>query len=59
MAEPDRLRPLLLRDEVQGAQLVEVGMSGTGTSLKQFPNISSGWSGAGVTTSASITVVAQ
>jgi hypothetical protein len=41
------------------AQLVEVGMSGTGTPLKQFPNISSGWSGAGVTTSASITVVAQ
>jgi hypothetical protein len=41
------------------AELVQIGMSGTGTSLKMFPNITSGWSGAGVTTSATITVVAQ
>jgi hypothetical protein len=41
------------------AQLVQVGMSGTGTSLMQFPNITGGWSGAGVTTKAPITVVVQ
>jgi hypothetical protein len=41
------------------AQLVQVGMSGTGTPLMQFPTITSGWSGAGVTTTAPITVVVQ
>jgi len=41
------------------AQLVQIGMSGTGTSLQTFTNITSGWSGAGVTTTAPITVVVQ
>jgi hypothetical protein len=41
------------------AQLVEIGTSGTGTSLMTFPNITSGWSGAGVTTKASITIISQ
>ncbi len=41
------------------AQLVQVGASGTGTSLQTFANITKGWSGAGVTTKAPITVVAQ
>jgi hypothetical protein len=41
------------------AQLVQVGASGTGMSLQSFPNITSGWSGAGVSTKATITVVTQ
>ncbi len=41
------------------AQLVQIGASGTGTSLQTFSNITSGWSGAGVSTKATITVVTQ
>lgn len=41
------------------AQLVQVGASGTGMSLQSFSNITSGWSGAGVSTKAMITVVSQ
>jgi hypothetical protein len=41
----------------QPAQLVQVGSAGTGSVLQSFANISSGWSGAGVTTKASVTVV--
>ncbi|HEY8089626.1 MAG TPA: hypothetical protein VIF09_17320 [Polyangiaceae bacterium] len=39
------------------AQLVQIGAAGTGTVLQSFANIASGWSGAGVTTKASVTVV--
>jgi len=39
------------------AQLVQVGASGTGVSLMSFPGITAGWSGAGVTTKASVTVL--
>ncbi len=39
------------------AQLIEIGANGTGTSLQQFAQITVGWSGAGVTTSATITVL--
>lgn len=39
------------------AQLVQIGSSGIGMSLQSFPNISSGWSGAGVTTAAPVTIV--
>jgi hypothetical protein len=39
------------------AQLVQVGSTGTGVSLQSFANITSGWSGAGVTTKAPISVV--
>lgn len=39
------------------AQLVQIGASGAGTSLQTFGSISSGWSGAGVTTKAPVTVV--
>jgi hypothetical protein len=39
------------------AQLVQVGSAGTGSVLQQFANITSGWSGAGVTTKATVTVV--
>ncbi len=39
------------------AQLVQIdGTTGAGTSLQQFPDIASGWSGAGVTTKAVISV---
>jgi hypothetical protein len=39
------------------AQLVQIdGTTGTGTPLQTFPDITSGWSGAGVTTKASISV---
>jgi hypothetical protein len=39
------------------AQLVEIdGTTGAGASLQTFPSITSGWSGAGVTTKASISV---
>lgn len=39
------------------AQLVQIQGSGTGTSLQTFGSITSGWSGAGVTTKANVTVV--
>jgi hypothetical protein len=39
------------------AQLVQVGSTGSGSVLQQFANITGGWSGAGVTTKASVTVV--
>jgi hypothetical protein len=39
------------------AQLVQIGSSGTGTSLQSFTNITSGWSGAGVTTAAPVTIL--
>lgn len=39
------------------AQLVQIGASGTGKLLQSFPAISAGWSGAGVTTSASVTIL--
>jgi hypothetical protein len=39
------------------AQLVQVGSAGTGSVLQTFGNITGGWSGAGVTTKASVTVV--
>jgi len=39
------------------AQLIQIdGTTGVGASLQQFPNITSGWSGAGVTTKAVISV---
>lgn len=41
------------------AQLVEIGTSGVGMSLQTFANITEGWSGAGVTTKASITIISQ
>jgi len=41
------------------AQLVQIGPSGVGMSLQMFPNITSGWSGAGVTTKAPVTIVTQ
>lgn len=46
--------------ETQGtfpAQLIQVSANGVGTLLKDFPQITSGWSGAGVTTSAPITIL--
>jgi len=39
------------------AQLIQIDSSGAGTSLQSFPNITAGWSGAGVTTKAQITVL--
>ncbi|HEY6463667.1 MAG TPA: hypothetical protein VIY73_26040 [Polyangiaceae bacterium] len=39
------------------AQLVEIQSSGAGSSLQTFANITSGWSGAGVTTKAQISVL--
>ena len=39
------------------AQLVEIGSNGTGTVLQQFSQITSGWSGAGVTTTAPVSVL--
>lgn len=39
------------------AELVQIDGTGTGTVLQSFSNITSGWSGAGVTTKAQITVV--
>jgi hypothetical protein len=38
------------------AQLVSIDSTGTGVSLQPFANITAGWSGAGVTTKATITV---
>jgi hypothetical protein len=39
------------------AQLIQIDSTGAGTSLQVFPNITAGWSGAGVTTKAQITVL--
>lgn len=39
------------------AQLIQIGASGVGTSLQTFSSISAGFSGAGVTTSAPVTVL--
>jgi hypothetical protein len=38
------------------AQLIQIGSSGTGTSLQSFSSITAGWSGAGVTTSVTVTI---
>ena len=38
------------------AQLIQIDSTGTGTSLQSFPSITAGWSGAGVTTKAQVTV---
>ncbi len=39
------------------AKLIEIGASGTGSVLQQFSQITAGWSGAGVTTKAPVTVL--
>jgi len=39
------------------AQLIQIDSTGTGTSLQSFPTITAGWSGAGVTTKAQVTVL--
>jgi hypothetical protein len=39
------------------AQLVQVGSTGTGVSLQSFTSITDGWSGAGVTTKAPVSVL--
>lgn len=39
------------------AQLIQIGANGVGKSLQSFPNITLGWSGAGVTTNAPVTVL--
>lgn len=39
------------------AQLIQIGANGVGKSLQSFPNITVGWSGAGVTTNAPVTVL--
>jgi hypothetical protein len=39
------------------AQLIQIDSTGTGTSLQSFPAITAGWSGAGVTTKAQVTVL--
>ncbi len=39
------------------AQLIQIDASGNGTSLQSFPAITAGWSGAGVTTKAQVTVL--
>jgi hypothetical protein len=41
------------------AQLIQIGASGSGTSLQTFQSITSGWSGAGVTTKAAVTIISQ
>jgi hypothetical protein len=40
----------------EAAQLVQIGSSGAGTSLQTFSSITEGWSGAGVTTSVTVTI---
>ena len=40
------------------AKLLQIGSAGTATELQSFPAITAGWSGAGVTTKATITVLA-
>ena len=39
------------------AQLIQIDSTGAGTSLQSFPNITAGWSGAGVTTKAQVSVL--
>jgi hypothetical protein len=39
------------------ASLIQIGATGSGTQLQSFANIMNGWSGAGVTTTASITII--
>jgi len=39
------------------AQLVQIGANGVGKVLQSFPQVAAGWSGAGVTTSASVTIL--
>lgn len=39
------------------AQLIEIGVNGVGKSIQSFPNITVGWSGAGVTTNAPVTIL--
>ena len=45
------------RQGANPAQLIQIGVTGTGKVLQSFPQITSGWSGAGVTTSASVTIL--
>ena len=45
------------RQGTNPAQLVQIGANGVGKVLQSFPSITSGWSGAGVTTSASVTIL--
>lgn len=45
------------RQGTNPAQLIQIGANGAGKVLQSFPNITSGWSGAGVTTSASVTIL--
>ncbi len=39
------------------ARLIGIDKNGVGTPLQSFPNLTAGWSGAGVTTSATITIL--
>ena len=39
------------------AMLLQIGSNGSATVLQQFSSITAGWSGAGVTTTATITVL--
>jgi hypothetical protein len=39
------------------AQLIQINAQGVGQSIQMFPNIMLGWSGAGVTTNAPVTVL--
>lgn len=39
------------------AQLIQIGANGVGKSIQSFPNITVGWSGAGVTTNAPVTIL--
>ncbi|HEX7602190.1 MAG TPA: hypothetical protein VF316_11315 [Polyangiaceae bacterium] len=39
------------------AQLVIIGSDGKGTPIKTFPSLTAGWSGAGVTTGATVTIL--
>jgi hypothetical protein len=45
------------RNGTNPAELVQIGANGVGKVLQSFPQISAGWSGAGVTTSASVTIL--
>ena len=39
------------------AELISIGADGNGASLASFPSVTQGWTGAGVTTKASITII--
>lgn len=39
------------------ARLIKIDNTGVGTVIQSFPNITAGWSGAGVTTSATVTIL--